>query len=57
MRGREGGGEGREEMGAGVQGLVGLGGRGLGLLPWEGVEAAPSVCCVDGNGIYPKELL
>lgn len=44
-------------MGASVQGLVGLRGRGLGLLPWEGVEAAPSVCCVDGNGIYPKELL
>lgn len=44
-------------MRAGVQGVVGLGGRGLGLLPWEGVEATPSGCCVDGNGIYPKELL
>lgn len=44
--------------GAGVQGLVGLGGGGHWGLPWEGIGATSSGCCVDDdNGICPKESL
>lgn len=52
----EWGGRREEEVRAGCAGPWGPGPGSGWALPWEGVEAAPSGCCVDDNVIYLKEL-